>query len=140
MADPTKTMDQIAADITEQFEYLYKSYAGNPRKTFKQQQTQNTIFEKLSELRTIQNEEAIKIAINTGLDIIGHRDSNGDIDPESVWGVLEEMENRPVPYDGVSPDDIISMYRNAIGFFKNFLESIPKDLTKVVSGQDGIDM
>ena len=140
MADPTKTMDQIATDITEQFEYLYKSYAGNPRKTFKQQQTQNTIFEKLSKLRTIQNEEAIKIAINTGLNIIGKRDANGNIDPESVWGVLEEMEKRPVPYDGVSPDDIISMYRNAIGFFKNFIESIPKDLTKIISGQEGEKM
>lgn len=128
MADPNRTLDQIAADITKQFDILYKSYAGNPNKTVKQQEIQNEVFEKLGKLRELQDETSIEIALDTGISIMGGFVDGVPSDPNSISGILYKMANDIVPYMTATPEEIVNMYKQNIGFFGDFLNSLPKNL------------
>lgn len=134
-----KTEQEIAKDITQRFNVLYRAYEKMPNKSPRRQQIQNRIFELYNELQQHQDISAVRIALDFGLQNVGTIDNTtgAPSNVNSVLGYLYKEEQNPDKYSGVTPKNLVDMYQNSIGFYDNLLNNyIPNNLNKLLTADD----
>ena len=136
-----KTDQEIAEGITKRFNVLYKAFEKIPNKSAKRQQTQNKLFELYNELQQHQDLEAVRIALDFGLQSIGTIDSatGTPTNTQSVLGYLDAQSKLTDPFSGITPQVLVDMYSNSIGFYENLLENyIPDQINPRLTQEDRV--
>ena len=135
-----KTDREIAEGITKRFDILYKAFEKIPNKSAERQQTQNRIFELYNELQEHQDISAVRIALDFALSSIGTLDENGiPTKTRSILGYLYDQSNKTEPYSDITPQILVYMYQNNIGFYDNLLNNyIPNNLNASLSQEDRV--
>ena len=118
--------------IISQFSQLEKLYERMPNKSLSRQKIQDSIFEKINELRQKEEYEVVSETLKFAAAAIG---SDEKID--STLGYLYKQSKLSDPYSGITPTILIDMYRNSIKFYRNLLDNIlPSALDKHLSDDD----
>ena len=118
--------------IISQFSQLEKLYERMPNKSLSRQKIQDSIFEKINELRQKEEYEVVSETLKFAAAAIG---SDEKID--STLGYLYKQSKLSDPYSGITPTILIDMYRNSIKFYRNLLDNVlPSALDKHLSDDD----
>lgn len=130
---------QVSEDITKRFYVLYRAYEKLPNKSPKRQRIQNEIFEKFNELKQTQDYHAVSIALDFALENLGAWDytANQPMKDDSISGYLWKQMNLTEPWSGITPDVLVEMYKNSIGFYDDLLSNyIPDNLDDMMTTED----
>lgn len=130
---------RVSEQITERFYVLYKAYERLPNKSPRRQQIQNQIFEKFNELKQTQDYQAVTIALDFALQNLGAWDytTNEPMKADSISGYLWKQSQLTDPYKDITPERLVEMYQNSIGFYDNLVSNyIPNDLDVQMSAED----
>ena len=130
---------KISEDITKRFYVLYRAYEKMPNKSPKRQRIQNEIFETFNELKQTQDYYAVTIALDFALDNLGAWDysANQPMKDDSISGYLWKQMNLTDPWSGITPDVLVDMYKNSIGFYDDLVSNyIPDNLDDMMSSED----
>lgn len=130
---------QVSEEITKRFYVLYKAYEKMPNKSQKRQRIQNEIFEKFNELKQTQDYHAVSIALDFALQNLGTWDyvNNEPTKQDSISGYLWKQMNLSEPWSGITPDILVDMYKNSIGFYDDLVSNyIPDNLDDMMSTED----
>lgn len=130
---------KVAEQITERFYVLYRAYERMPNKSPRRQQIQNQIFEKFNELKQTQDYYAVTIALDFALQNLGTWDYtiNEPMKADSVSGYLWKQSKLADPYSDITPERLVEMYQNSIGFYDNLVsQHIPNNLDDQMSAED----
>lgn len=130
---------KVAEQITERFYVLYRAYERMPNKSPRRQQIQNQIFEKFNELKQTQDYYAVTIALDFALQNLGTWDytTNEPMKADSVSGYLWKQSKLADPYSDITPERLVEMYQNSIGFYDNLVsQHIPNNLDDQMSVED----
>lgn len=110
-----------------------------PNKSQKRQRIQNEIFEKFNELKQTQDYHAVSIALDFALQNLGTWDyvNNEPTKQDSISGYLWKQMNLSEPWSGITPDILVDMYKNSIGFYDDLVSNyIPDNLDDMMSTED----
>lgn len=130
---------KISEDITKRFYVLYRAYEKMPNKSPKRQRIQNEIFETFNELKQTQDYHAVTIALDFALENLGAWDysANQPMKDDSISGYLWKQMNLADPWSGITPDVLVDMYKNSIGFYDDLVSNyIPDNLDDMMSSED----
>lgn len=118
--------------IISQFSQLEKLYERMPNKSLSRQKIQDSIFEKINELRQKEEYEVVSETLKFASAAIGSTEKT-----DSTLGYLYKQSKLPDPYSGITPTILIDMYRNSIKFYRNLLDNVlPSALDEHLSDDD----
>lgn len=134
-----KKAQQVSEQITKRFYILYKAYEKLPNKSPRRQRIQNEIFEKFNELKQTQDYHAVNIALNFALENLGTWDDveGKPTKEDSISGYLYKQSKLDDPFSEITPDILVDMWKNSIGFYDDLLSNyIPDNLDEQMSAED----
>ena len=112
---------EIQDEIYRQFDILHKYQQKMQNKTLNQQLRQNKVFEILTKLKTLTEQDSIKEVLEFANDVFGSFD--GDIDG-TLMKRLKDSKNLANPYDDISSEELCEMYQSQILFFDNLVNKV----------------
>lgn len=126
------SLDEISSEMVKAFGNLYDAYRRIPNKSSRREKIQNEIYEKINELKTSENAEKIALSVKFALKALGQDDGHGvprNYDPndpstfgQDIWSYLLSQQSRN--FSGLTSDEVVEMYKNSIGFYKNLLSQL----------------
>lgn len=144
--------EDISKAITDSFATLYESYRRMPGRSTRRESIKNKVYETMTKLRTIHTFNAVNIALDFALEslgvfdestgnISGYDSSNPSTYNKNIWTLLQSEKDRyssPSQYfSKLNADELVNLYKNNIGFYKNLLDQI--QYLKTDSGLRQID-
>lgn len=125
-------LDEISSEMVKAFGNLYDAYRRIPNKSSRREKIQSEIYEKINELKTSENAEKIALSVKFALKALGQDDGHGvprNYDPndpstfgQNIWSYLLSQQSRN--FSGLTSDEVVGMYKNSIGFYKNLLSQL----------------
>lgn len=132
-------INKLQKDILDNFDRLYRTYRSNINKSESRQKLQDEIFETIGELKQKQGYESMRLAIGFALQHLGTINDVGmHTNPKSIIGYLQKQEINN--FDNVTPDILIDIYRNGIGFYKQLVKSFPVKTDQNITYEDRINI
>lgn len=131
--------EDVSKAITDSFATLYESYRRMPGKSTRRESIKNKVYETMTKLRTVHTYNAVNIALDFALEslgvfdestgnISGYDSSNPSTYNKNIWTLLQSEKDRyssPSQYfSKLNADELVNLYKNNIGFYKNLLDQI----------------
>ncbi len=126
------SLDEISSEMVKAFGNLYDAYRRIPNKSSRREKIQSEIYEKINELKTSENAEKVALSVKFALKALGQDDGHGtpqNYDPndpstfgQNIWSYLLSQQSRN--FSGLTSDEVVGMYKNSIGFYKNLLSQL----------------
>ena len=127
-----------AKRIAVRMNVLYREYEKNKSKTPSQERLANQIFEVSNELKQHMDISAVGIALEQAKLTLGQYDPNlngpAQMQHSNIYKYLYDKSQQN--YQGVTPDQLVDMYRNSIKFYQDLIEGIPSDREIDLSSAD----
>lgn len=121
--------EKEAQRLTVRMNILYREYEKIKSKTPSQERLANQIFETYNKLKQHMDISAVGIALEQARLTLGQYDRNlggpAVMQKSNIYKYLYDMSKQD--YQGITPDQLVDMYRNGIKFYKDLIEGIPSD-------------
>lgn len=129
-----------AERITKVFDRLYQSYKAQGEKSANKQKIQDNLFELLTHLKQQRGYEQVRIALEYGIRQLGVMDitTRECENKKTILGFMQKSKEQD--FSNLTYENLIDMWKNAIGFYQQLLRDIPDVSDPNLTQQDVVNM
>lgn len=122
VGEPNKALKE---QLSDQFDILINAYKRDARKNESSKRKQDKIFEARNKIRLMSESETILEVLMLADEELGGITTN---EANTLLTYLKEQRLKERPYDDITANDLVQMYKNTIKFYGNIVNNILKDV------------